>query len=218
MSDPCSPSWEQEGNALLLFDYQENVLAEVPEALRAVVVENARWLAVAAGEFGVPIVLSTVGVTMGLNRPTVSALTEVLPDVEPIDRSSINAWDDARVLEAVEAAGRRTLVMAGIVTSVCLTYAAMCAIEEGYDVYFVEDAVADINDEFHEIAVARLVGLGAVPISTEDLISSWLSNFESPFAQLTSGSAPRHDDIQSDSWAVPVAVETKACSADPAAR
>jgi nicotinamidase-related amidase len=161
------------GCALLLTDYQENVLAEVCEPARAIVERNVCTIATAAPAFGVPVVISTVGVEIGLNRPTIRSLRKALPNVEPIDRSCINAWDDPGVLEAVDALGCRTWVMAGIVTSVSLTYPALCALADGCDVCFVEDAVADITGPFHQAAVARLVRAGVVPCSTRALISGW---------------------------------------------
>jgi nicotinamidase-related amidase len=164
---------EQEGCALLLVDYQENVLAEVPERARAVVERNACAIAAAAVEFDVPVVLTTVGVEIGLNRPTIPRLVASLPDVEPIDRSCTNAWDDLAVLQAVEAIRGRMWVMAGIVSSVGLTYPVLCALADGYDVCFVDDAVADISDPFHQAAVTRLVRAGAVPRPTQAVISGW---------------------------------------------
>jgi len=173
MIEPSGGIWDQEGCALLLVDYQENVLAEVPERSRAIVEGNVCAIAAAAVEFDIPVILSTVGVEIGLNRPTVRSLLAALPDVEPIDRSCANAWDDLAVLEAVEAVGSRIWVMAGIVTSVGLTYPALCALADGHHVCFVEDAVADINDPFQQAAVARLTRAGAVPRSTQALISGW---------------------------------------------
>jgi nicotinamidase-related amidase len=166
---------EDEGCALLLVDYQDNVVAEVPEPARAMVEHNVCAIAVAALEAGVPVVLSTLGVEIGLGRPTIASLRSALPDVEPIDRSCMNAWDDPTVLEAVESIGRRRWVMAGIVTSVGLTYPALCALADGNDVVFIEDAVADINIPFHQAAVARLVRAGAIPKSTQDVISGWVA-------------------------------------------
>ena len=166
---------EGEGCALLLADYQDNVLAEVLEPARAMVEHNVCAIAVAALEAGVPVIVSTLGVEIGLGRPTIASLRSALPGVEPIDRSCMNAWDDPTVLEAVESIGRRTWVMAGIVTSVGLTYPALCAMADGKDVLFIEDAVADINIPFHQAAVARLVRAGAVPKSTQGVISGWMA-------------------------------------------
>jgi nicotinamidase-related amidase len=173
MIEPRGGRQVEERCALLLVDYQYNVLAEVSEPARAMVEHNVRAIAVAAMEAGVPVVVSTLGVEIGLGRPMIASLRSALPDVEPIDRSCMNAWDDPTVLEAVESIGRRTWVMAGIVTSVGLTYPALCALADGNDVFFIEDAVADINVPFHEAAVARLVRAGAIPKSTQGVISGW---------------------------------------------
>jgi nicotinamidase-related amidase len=173
LTGPRGSVWDKEGCALLLIDYQEDVLAEIPEAVRAIVERNVCAIAAAALELDVPVIVSTVGVEIGMSRRTIPSLLAALPDAEPIDRSCVNAWDDLAVLEAVEAIGRRIWVMAGIVTSVGLTYPALCALADGHDVCFIEDAVADITHPFHQAAVARLVRAGAVPRSTQALISGW---------------------------------------------
>jgi nicotinamidase-related amidase len=179
---------DADGCALLLLDYQENVLAEIPEPARAGIERNACTAAVAAREFGIPVLLSTVGVTIGLGGPIIPSLLSALPGVEPLDRSCMNAWDDPGILEAVEAIGARAWVMAGVVTSVALTYPALCALAEVYDVCFVDDAVADITEPFHQAAVARLVRAGAVPRSTQALISGWAKP-RCPLTEIPTGMA-----------------------------
>jgi nicotinamidase-related amidase len=191
MIEPRDGMWDCEGCALLLIDYQENVLAEIPEPAKAAVERNVCAIAAAALASDIPVLVSTVGVQIGLGRPTIPSLLAALPDVEPIDRSIMNAWDDPAVLEAVEAIGRRIWVMAGIVTSVGLTYPALCALADGYDVCFIEDAVADITDPFHQGAVARLVRAGAVPRSTQALISGWAET-RWPLCQAPTGIAASH--------------------------
>lgn len=173
MIEPREGRKDQEGCGLLLIDYQENVLAELPEPAQATVERNVCAIAAAALGFEIPVLVSTVGVGIGLGRPTIPSLLAALPDVEPIDRSTMNAWDDPAVLKAVDAVGRGIWVMAGIVTSVGLTYPALCARAEGYDVCFIEDAVRDITEPFHQAAVARLVRAGVVRLSTRALIFGW---------------------------------------------
>src|SRR5437899_6314896 len=87
--------WDASECALLLIDYQENVLDLVFEQDRRVVELNARTLATAARAFNIPVVLSTVGVQMGVNKPTIASLKAVLPEFKELDRSSMNAWEDA---------------------------------------------------------------------------------------------------------------------------
>jgi len=101
--------------------------------IEGVIELNASTLATAARAFNIPVVLSTVGVEMGVNKPTIASLKAALPDVKDIDRSSMNAWEDAAFVAAVKATGRKRLVMGGIVTSVCLAFPAIDALADGYE-------------------------------------------------------------------------------------
>ena len=175
-------TWDASECALFLIDYQENVLDLVFEQDRRVVELNARTLATAALAFNIPVVLSTVGVEMGVNRPTIASLKAALPDVKDIDRSSMNAWEDAAFVAAVKATGRKRLVMGGIVTAVCLAFPAIDALADGYEVSFVEDAVADSYRDLHDTAVLRLAHAGAVPRTTSAMISEWFRDWKSPLA------------------------------------
>jgi nicotinamidase-related amidase len=122
-------------------------------------------VAKAARLYGLPVVLSTVNVDTGLNQPTVHQLTEILPDVAPIDRTSINAWEDVDFVAAVKATGRKKLVMVALWTEVCLVFPALDALREGYEVYPVVDAVAGTSVEAHRAGIDRIVQAGGQPIS-----------------------------------------------------
>jgi nicotinamidase-related amidase len=180
MSQRSAGIWDAADCALVLIDYQDGVLDLVFEQDRRVVELNARTLATFARAIDVPIVLSTVGVEMGVNTPTIKSIKDALPDVEEIDRSQMNAWEDPAFLAAVKATGRRKLVMAGIVTSVCLAFAAVDALADGYEVAFVEDAVADATKEIHDTAVLRLANAGAVPNTTVAMMAEWFRDWKSP--------------------------------------
>lgn len=175
-------TWDAAECALVFIDYQDHVMEVIFEQDRRVVELNVRTLAKIASELNIPVILSTVGVEMGVNGPTIPALREVLPDVEDIDRSSMNAWDDAQFLEAVRATRRKRLVMCGIATSVCLTYPVVDALADGYEVTFIEDAVADVYKEPHDTAVLRLTQAGAVPNTTVAMIAEWFRDWKSPSA------------------------------------
>jgi nicotinamidase-related amidase len=177
-------AWDAADCALLLMDYQENVLGQVFEQDRRVVEVNARTLATYAVALGIPVVLSTVAVEMGINKPTIQSLQAALPDVKAIDRTQRNAWRDPGFLDAVKGTGRRKLVMGGISTSVCLAYPAVDALADGYDVTFIEDAVADSTKEIHDIAVLRLAHAGAVPNTTMAMMAEWDSDWKSPLADM----------------------------------
>jgi nicotinamidase-related amidase len=174
--------WDAADCALLLIDYQQNVLGQVFEQDRRLVELNARALATVALNFKIPLVLSTVGVEMGVYEPTLASLKAALPNVKEIDRSTTNSWEDAAFLAAVKATGRRRLVMCGIVTSVCLAYPAVDALADGYEVMFIEDAVADQYLEVHDNAVLRLAHAGAVPNNTIAMITEWFRDWKSPLA------------------------------------
>ena len=175
--------WDASECALLLIDYQENVLGTVFEQDRRVIELNAQTLAKVALAFKIPIILSTVGVKMGVNKPTIPTLKNALPNVDDIDRTSMNSWEDPTFLAAVKATGRKRLVMAGIVTSVCLAYPVVDALADGYEVCFVEDAVGDVYKEMHDTAVLRLAHAGAIPNNTIALMAEWFRDWASPLAE-----------------------------------
>jgi nicotinamidase-related amidase len=174
--------WDAGDCALLLIDYQDSVLEQVFEQDRRLIEFNASSLAKLAVRFEIPVVLSTIGVEMGVRGPTIPALASELPDVAPIDRHTQNAWESAAFVEAVKATGRRRLVIGGIVTSVCLTQVAVSALADGYEVMFIEDAVGDSLRENHDIAVLRLAHAGAVPNTTMAMMGEWFRDFKSPRA------------------------------------
>jgi len=186
--------WDATECALILMDYQDSVLEGVFEQDHRLLELNVSTLAKAARAFGIPVVLSTVGVELGANGPTLPSIISSLPGVEPTDRSSMNAWEDSRFRRAVEATGRKRLVMGGILTSVCLAYPVISALADGYDVCFIEDAVADITKEIHDMAVLRLVQAGAVPNTTQAMMSEWFRDWKSPMAEHARQIYPRYRD------------------------
>ena len=112
--------WDSKECALLLIDYQPGVMSFIRSHDRELVELNARYLTKAASAFDIPIILSTVGVQMGVNQPTVASLRNEVPNVPEIDRTSMDSWADRAFVEAVKKTGRKRLVMSGIVTKVCL--------------------------------------------------------------------------------------------------
>ena len=174
--------WDAADCAVLLIDYQETVLDNIFEFDRRVIELNARTLATAARAFNVPVILSTVGVKMGVNKPTIASLQAALPGVTDIDRTSMNSWEDENFLAAVKATGRTKAVMAGIVTSVCLAYPVTDALADGFEVGFVEDAVGDSYRELHDTAVLRMAHAGAVPHTTIALVAEWFRDWAAPQA------------------------------------
>jgi len=174
--------WVASECALVLIDYQPAVIDMVFEQDHRVIELNVTTLAKAAIDFNIPVVLSTVGVRLGVSTPTIERLKAALPGVDEIDRSSMNAWEEPGFVEAIRATGRAKLVMCGIMTSSCLAYAAIAALDEGFEVMFVEDAVGDQYQRKHEMAIERLMQAGAIPNSTISMISEWFRDWKSPLA------------------------------------
>jgi NAD(P)-dependent dehydrogenase (short-subunit alcohol dehydrogenase family)/nicotinamidase-related amidase len=129
--------WTADECALLLIDYQNEMFEVIRSETSADVIElHVRLLAKTAKAFGTPIVLSTVGVGYGFNGPTLPSVLAELDGIEPIDRSSMNAFEDTAFREAVEATGRKRLIIAGLHTEICLTFASVQALKDGYEVLY----------------------------------------------------------------------------------
>ena len=165
-----------DNSVLILIDHQPWVAFSVKSIDAGLLVNNLAGLAASAQALAVPVILTTVGASGGvLQDPPIKGLAEVIPDVTPIDRVSTNAWEDIR--GAVEATGRRTLLMAGLWTEVCLAQTAVSAMAEGYRVFFVSDCSGGMSVAAHEDAKKRLVQAGATPINWVAVICEWTPDF-----------------------------------------
>lgn len=177
------PVWDASDCALLFIDYQPELLRGVHSGDPALIELNARMLAKAAAAFKIPIILSTIGVEMKVNTPTVELLKKELPGVDELDRSSMNAWEDEAFLRAVKATGRKRLVFCALYTEICLTYPVLEALADQYEVTIIVDAVGGQSKLEHEMAVWRLVHAGAVPNTTTAMVTEWFRDWKSPQAE-----------------------------------
>jgi nicotinamidase-related amidase len=159
-----------ENSALIIIDYQPVQVTSIASMDRRALVTNVVSVAKAAKLYKLPIVLSTVNVKTGGNAPTIHQLQEILPDVEALDRTTINAWEDEEFVRAVKATGRRKLIMTALWTEACLTFPALDALREGYEVYPVVDAVGGTSLEAHRAALERIAQAGAKPIGWVQLL------------------------------------------------
>jgi nicotinamidase-related amidase len=156
--------------ALVIIDFQPVQVSSIASMDKRTLVANVTAVARAAKLYDLPIVLSTVNVSNGRNQPTIHQLTEVLGDVRAIDRTSINAWEDADFVSEVEATGRRKLIMVALWTEVCLVFPVLDALRAGYEVYPVVDAVGGTSLEAHRAGLERIIQAGARPTSWVQLI------------------------------------------------
>lgn len=148
---------------LMLIDHQPFQFAGLRSHDTQTIINNVVGLAKSAKVFGVPTLLSTVLERQG--GVLIKQLQDVFPDQKPIDRTFINTWEDARVVEWVKKTGRKKIVMAALWTEICLAMPAIQAIGEGYEVYIVTDASGGVSVEAHEVAIQRMVQAGAIPIT-----------------------------------------------------
>jgi len=159
-----------ENSALLIIDYQPVQVSSVASMDRRSLVLNIVDVAKAAKLYRLPIVLSTVNVKTGKNAPTIHQLTDVIGEIEALDRTTINAWEDVEFVSVVKATGRRKLIMTALWTEACLTFPTLDALRDGYEVYPVVDAVGGTSLEAHRAALERVVQAGARPISWVQLL------------------------------------------------
>jgi nicotinamidase-related amidase len=153
-----------ENAALIVIDYQPSQVATVRSMEHQLLMKNIVSTVKVANAFKVPIVHSTVNVANG-QGPTVAELAELLKGNPPIDRTNINSWEDAAFVDAVRKTGRRKLIFCALWTEVCMTFPALDALREGYEVYPVVDAIGGTSVEAHRAGLERVTQAGGQPIS-----------------------------------------------------
>jgi nicotinamidase-related amidase len=175
--------WTSEEVALVLIDYQEEMFANVKSETTADEIElNVRFLTRAAKAFNIPVVLSSVGVEMGVNRPTRGSIRDELSDLQVIDRSSMDAWEDGAFRAAVEKTGKKKLIFGALYTEICLAFPVVDAMRDGYEAMFVVDAVGGMSQLAHRTAIERLTAAGAIPNTTLALVTELFRDWKSPIA------------------------------------
>jgi nicotinamidase-related amidase len=153
-----------ENAALVVIDYQPSQVQVVTSMDHEQLVDNIVSVARLARTFDLPVVLSTVNVANGQD-PTIPELRAVLSECVEIDRTQMNAWEDTEFRRAVEATGRRKLIMTALWTEICLAFPSLDALRAGFEVYPVVDAVGGTSPAAHRAGLERIVQAGGQPIS-----------------------------------------------------
>ena len=153
-----------ENAAFLFIDYQPSQLAAVRSMDHELLLKNAVSTVRTIKAFGVPVVHSTVNVASG-QGPTLPELAGLLTEDKPLDRTTVNSWEDLEFVQAVRATGRRKLIFCALWTEVCMAFAALDALREGYEVYPVVDAIGGTSPEAHRAGLERVTQAGGQPIS-----------------------------------------------------
>lgn len=157
-----------QNSTVIFIDHQPQMAFGVTSIDRQLLKNNVVALARSAKLFKAPTVVTAVE-SKGFSGYVWPELLAVLPG-EPVERTSMNAWDDKKFVEAVEKAGRKKLVIAALWTEVCLVMPTLDALNAGYEVYIVTDASGGTSQDAHDMAVLRLVQAGAVPVTWQQVL------------------------------------------------
>jgi nicotinamidase-related amidase len=163
--DPLrDPLLTPQNSALVVIDYQPSQVQAVKSMNQELLIRNIVSVARTATTFGLPVVLSTVNVANGQGH-TLPELKEILAESVEIDRTQLNAWEDVEFRHAVEATGRKKLIMTALWTEICLAFPSLDALRGGYEVFPVVDAVGGTSPEAHRAGLERILQAGGQPVS-----------------------------------------------------
>jgi nicotinamidase-related amidase len=147
-----------------MIDLQPQMLFGVSNFDRQSIINNNIALAKAARVFELPVVLSAVE-TKSFSGNMWPQIQAVFPKQEPIERTSMNSWDDPKFVAAIEKTGRKKIVLSGLWTETCVALPTIQAIHDNYEVYVVEDCCGDVSQLNHENAMKRVIQAGAKPVT-----------------------------------------------------
>ena len=150
---------------LLLIDFQSQMAFPLRSMDIGALRSNVAMIAQGAKGFGVPVLATTVA-AKSFSGPMFPELIEANGDAEVVDRTTMNSWEDANIIDRINKIQKSRIVMAGLWTSVCIVGPVLSALEQGFEVFVITDACGDVSDEAHERAVTRMVQKGAVPMTS----------------------------------------------------
>lgn len=159
-------------SAVVFIDHQPQMTFGVANIDRGTLINNVTLLAKVAKEFKVPAVLTAVE-TESFSGYVWPQLLDVFPGQEVVERTSMNSWDDAGFRQAIEATGKRNILMTGLWTEVCVTWPTIEMLGAGYNIYVVEDCCGATSTAAHEAALSRMVQAGAVRLTTIPALLEW---------------------------------------------
>jgi nicotinamidase-related amidase len=152
-------------HTLVLIDFQSQMAFAAKSIDMVDLRNNAGLVAHAAKEFGVPTIVTSVA-AKSFSGPFFDEVLSAFPETEVIDRTSMNTWEDSRIAAQVNAIAKSRIVLAGMWTSVCIVGPALSALDQGFEVYVIADACADVSDEAHQRAVERMIQAGVQPMTS----------------------------------------------------
>lgn len=158
---------------IIFIDHQPQMAFGVQSIDRQVLKNNTVALAKAAKVFNIPTIITTVE-TESFSGNTYPELLDVFPGQDILERTSMNSWDDQKVRDALQANGKKKVVVAGLWTEVCNNSFALCAMLEGdYEIYMVADASGGTSKEAHDYAMQRMIQAGVIPVTWQQVMLEW---------------------------------------------
>ena len=193
------PLMKSSDAVLLLLDHQTGLFQTVKDIPIDDLRRNTTTLAEMAELMKVPII-TTASEPNGPNGPLMDELATAAPSATYVGRKGeVSAWENPDFVKAVEATGRKTLIMAGVWTSVCVVFPAVQAKAAGYEVYAVMDASGDVSEMANRVTLARLVQAGVIPITTNAVVSelhrTWNRPEAAKIAEIYGKAAPNYKAV-----------------------
>ncbi|WP_067334392.1 hydrolase [Stappia indica] len=152
-------------HTLVMIDFQSQMSFATKSIDATLLRNNAALVANAAAGFKVSTILTTVA-EKSFSGPMFEEITDAFPGQALLDRTSMNTWEDAAVIDEINRIGKSRIVLSGLWTSVCIVGPALSALSQGFEVYVIADACGDISDEAHERAMERMIQAGARPMTS----------------------------------------------------
>ncbi|MEO5716146.1 MAG: hydrolase [Luteolibacter sp.] len=161
-----------EDSVVVFIDHQPQMTFGVASIDRAMLINNVTLLAKVAKEFNIPAVITAVE-TESFSGYVWPQLLDVFPGQPVIERTSMNSWDSMEFRAAIEATGRKNIIITGLWTEVCVTWPTIEMLGAGYNVYVVEDCCGATSQAAHEASLSRMVQAGAVRVTTIPALLEW---------------------------------------------
>src|SRR6266849_508566 len=159
-------------SVVVFIDHQPQMTFGVANTDRATLINNVTLLAKVAKEFNVPAVVTAVE-TESFSGYVWPQLLDVFPGQPVVERSSMNSWDDPGFRKAIEATGRKNIILTGLWTEVCVTWPTLSMLEAGYTIYVVEDCCGATSPAAQDAALSRMVQAGAIRLTTVAALLEW---------------------------------------------
>jgi nicotinamidase-related amidase len=167
--------------AVLLVDHQIGLYTGVRDIDTLQLKHNVVGLTRAMQALKVPVIVTTTSEKMW--GPIIPELAEVLRGAKTIERTTVNAWDDRRIVDAVRSTGRKSLIVTGISTDVCLAFPAISALADGFDTYAVVDASGGFTQTQVAMGIQRMLQAGVVPVAYSNVSVEILADNAAPEAE-----------------------------------